>query len=297
MRLSLLVLALLGVAFAQEDDAQEDAPMQQEEPARSVMAPESQEIVLAETSPECYDAVFAVINGEAEQKSLSEECNKELVAGYGKTPMGQLQQREGMVVQLASLLRVSASCRKQFEAAAAASQGQGEASEVTQACQDDFQGQFKAMQQWIGSTTISRMSPECKTEASTGNVGKECEQEFLAVKPGVIDTLDTQNNQKLKEPVKEQKPPKQPKAKREPKAKPWVDPALVFLLFWTLAIGGSMVYVCFLYHRDDKFHPVAVVEEEVQAEEEVAPEDLSKSKQKQLAKEEKQKLKGKGRHF
>ncbi|KAH9258987.1 hypothetical protein BASA81_002607 [Batrachochytrium salamandrivorans] len=223
MRLSLLVLALLGVAFAQEDDVQEDASMQQEQqPARSVMAPESQEIVLAETSPECYDSVFAVINGGADQKSLSEACNKELVSGYGKTPMGQLQQREGMVVQIASLLRVSPSCRKQLETAAAASQGQEEAAapEVTQACQDDFQNQFKAMQQWIGSTTISRMSPECKSEASSGNVGKECEQEFLAVKPGVIDTLDTQNNQKLKEPVKEQKQPKQPKAKREPKAKP-----------------------------------------------------------------------------
>lgn len=308
----LLLILLVAAVFSQEDgfeqheeeqaaDADEDQDENDEasqQQQRAVMAPESQEIILAETSPECYDAVHAVINGEADQKTLSEDCNKELVQGYSKTPIGQLQQKENVVLQVASLVRLSPACRREFESAAP-KQADDEPGQISTVCQEDFQKQYKAMQQWIGSTTVSRMSNECKGQVSSGNVGRECEQEFITVKPGVIDTLDTQNQQKLKEPIKEEKKQEKksaPRVKKEPKAKPWIDSSVVFLAFWTVLIGGSMVYACFLYHRDDAYHPKVEVEVMVEEEE---PVELSKTKQKQLAKEDKQKAKQQavGRRF
>jgi hypothetical protein len=81
----LAVVLLASFASAQEEEETEPAMFDEEEgeeqqfqqqgeeaPNRRVaMAPESQEIILAETSSDCYDAVYAVVNGEADQKVRS----------------------------------------------------------------------------------------------------------------------------------------------------------------------------------------------------------------------------------
>jgi len=242
------------------DDDNSQQQQQQQKP-KGKMAPEAQRITLESVTADCFDSVYAVINGEAEQNSLSEECSKQMSEGYNKSPMGQLQQKETVSTQTAAILRVSASCREEFKRLGQQQQEQLEGAEALQpseTCVEDFQKQYRDMQQWVNAATLSRLSEECKKEAQIGSLSSECEAEFVASKPQIIQTLDQQNEQKAKEPPKEEKKKRNTTGEtRKPKVKPappLIDPSFLFVVFWTLAIGGTVIGACVYYYRHPDAH-------------------------------------------
>jgi hypothetical protein len=268
------IAAVAGTPMEEEEQqaGEEAGGEQRQQRPKIKLAPDSQRIVLESVSADCYDSVYQVINGEAEQSSLSQECGKELMEGYGKTPLGQLQQKEGAVVQNAAFLRLSGTCRIEIQKASA---GGEDAPQPTQVCIDEIQKHMKDMQQWIGMSTLSKLSDECKKEAQSGNLGTECETEFVAVKPSVIELLEHQNEQKAKEPPKEEKrkSSSEPKKKRERPVKPappLIEPSFLFFVVWSIIIVGGLTYACFFYYKNEKLFRAA--------EPEVAPvEDVKKS--------------------
>lgn len=293
-----------GFGFEQEEqeeqhyeEQEQQQQQQQGQQQRIKMAPESQRILLESVTGDCYELIYQVINGEMDQRDLSEQCNKELMEGYAKTPMGQLQQKEMLATQTAAILRVTPSCRAELEK----SQGGADA-QPSESCVEDFQKQFKEMQNWVARTTVSRMSNDCKTQISSGNLDTECEAEFLQIKPSVVETLENQNAQKMKEPPPKEKKeaPKdeeQKKKQKRPKpVPPMIDPGTLFFLFWSIIIGGAMTFVCIAYYRDDRFKvPIAPIAKRSNEDDDDAP--LSKSKQKEQRRlEKKQKKMANNKH-
>ena len=282
--LAYLVVAFAAVAHGQDEGMmgeQGEEQQQQQRGQRIKLAPETQRLTLEAVSADCYDSVYQVLNGEADQSSLSQECNGELMKGFQSTPLGQLQRREAEAAQTAAVLRLSSGCRSEFSASMAAAQAAQAAGEEgaeavppvqpSETCVAEIQKHMKDMQQWVGSATLSKLSNECKKEASTGDLSAECETEFLAAKPSIIDLLEKQNEQKAKEPSKEEKKKStEPKKKKErpPKpAPPLIDPSFAFFVVWSVLIVGGLTYACMYYYKNEKLfrpEPAKVEAEPVQ---------------------------------
>jgi hypothetical protein len=256
MRVNLIImmaLLALGSLASQDEPPPMEGDGQQQERPKAKMAPEAQRITLESVSAECFDSVYAVLNGEAEQSSLSEACLKEMSDGYQKSPMGALQHRETMATQTAGIVRLSLPCRAEFIRAAQPKEGE-EPAQPTEKCVEEFQKHYRDMQQWVASATLSRLTKECRTQAEAGEIGAECEQEFVLLKPEILATLETQNEQKAKETPKEEKKrngtSSEQRKKRVKPEPPLVDPNLLFVLFWTVAVGGLIGYTCLQYYKN-----------------------------------------------
>lgn len=257
MRISLLLTVLLSayVVTAHPDEEEPEATdtprmTQPEASNKAKMAPENARVVLDSVSEACYDRVKLVLDGEEEQKGLDEQCNKELMDGYRKTPMGELQSKEMASVQHAAFLRLGDKCREEFSRALKAQESGEEVAPPADPCVKEYQKTMQSMQQWAASTTVSKLSDECKKEAQSGTLSEACEQEFVALKPAVIETLNKQNADKEEEMKKEAAKPKVEKKQRVAKANPedaWIDPNTGFAAVWGAILLGAIFLAHFRY--------------------------------------------------
>jgi len=287
--------------------ASEDSVLPKE---KARMDDETLPLVLAqlEDDQDCREAAEKVLLALAEQSELDEACSKMVYAAFQQTPMGQLQAREHQVTTLAGIVRLTPRCQKQFK-----KQPEGEEPvEPSDECKDALQKQQQAMNQWVAAVTFPKYSNECKQQIKDlqgghGHLTVECVQEMKTIKPAAFDTLDTQtetmqakqaeervaNAEKRKarqaqDAVREEEHQKQRTVRKEKKSSERLYGRL-FMFFWTLVVGGGVVFGWKYYNEHPELHKSFSSEpdkqrqqqEDAQAAEEAAAQALPLSKRKQ----------------
>jgi hypothetical protein len=142
----------------------------------------------------CAVEVDEFLQGKLEQGSMTQDCQKELLEAYRKTPIGQLVTREQQVLQKASFLRVSSKCQNEFKGAQAET-------DVSPECHEKMQKEFNGLQRYVFQQTVTGFSETCKAEfqelqKKPGATGKDisapCLVEMQSLKPAVLDIIEKQ---------------------------------------------------------------------------------------------------------
>ena len=157
--------------------------------------------ILAAVPPEdeCRSEVESFVSGDVPQKDMSPACTHVLMSAFHTTPVGKMQVREYKVLQDAAVTRLSSACRDEFSAARAEA-------DISQTCLSKMREHVSKLQQWVASTTATKVSPECRDELDslrgkqhvTGNdLSQACLEEITAARPLALDTLEEQTEKRV----------------------------------------------------------------------------------------------------